>query len=187
MSSATCKVAFLDRDGTINVDHGYVSRIEDWELTDHAAEAIILLRDAGFRIAVVTNQSGIAAKMYLESEMHILHAHMRRELAKAGAAVDAIAYCPHARDGDCKCRKPRTGMADQIAAQLNHSIDDDRSWTIGDKPSDVGFGAALGTRTAIIRSRHWSDDELEVQPTLIVESLFEAARRIVAIEDDQTS
>jgi D-glycero-D-manno-heptose 1,7-bisphosphate phosphatase len=183
MTNLACKVAFLDRDGTINIDSGYLYREEEWELTPHAAEALCLLRDAGFRIAVETNQSGIAAGTYVESDVHILHAHMRRELAIAGAHVDAIAFCPHSREGDCSCRKPRIGMADHVAVQLNQPIDFEQSWTIGDKLSDVGFGWALGTKTAIIRSRYWHNADLDVKPTLIVASLFEAARKIVALEE----
>ena len=181
MSNSACKVVFLDRDGTINVDHGYVYHVDDWELTDDAAEAIAMLQSAGFRLAVVTNQSGIASGKYSKSDVDRLHDHMLGELALAGATIDAIAVCPHASDDDCDCRKPKTGMAAQIAAQLNQPIDYERSWTIGDKLSDVGFGAALGTSTALIRSRYWDVDALNVKPTLIVDSLFGAAEQITGV------
>ncbi len=178
MNSSACKVAFLDRDGSINLDQGYVYRLADWELIDHAAEAIALLRCTGFRIAVVTNQSGITSSLYTETDVDLLHAQMRRQLAETAALIDAVAFCPHSSDGDCECRKPKVGMTDHIARQLKQPIDCDQSWTIGDKVSDVGFGAALGTRTALIRSRYWREDELPVKPTMIVDSLYEAAVRI---------
>ncbi len=174
------KVAFLDRDGTINIDRGSVHRVEDWEFTPSACRALALLRDAGFRIAVVTNQSGIAAGMYTVDEVERLHAFMRQQLAQVGVELDAVVYCPHAQDGNCDCRKPRTGMARSVEAKLARTIDYAASWTIGDKLSDIGFGKSLGTKTALIRSHYWSNAEVDPHPHMIVDSLFEAARRIVA-------
>ena len=114
------KVAFLDRDGTINVDRGYVYRAADWQFTERAVEAIALLRAAGFAVAVVTNQSGIAAGYYTLDDLHSLHEHFQQELARAGTAVDAIAFCPHAAAENCDCRKPLTGMSRQVEAALGH-------------------------------------------------------------------
>lgn len=174
-----CKVVFLDRDGTINVDRGYVHRIEDWEFTDRATDAITLLRVAGFCIAVVTNQSGVAAGMYSMSDVDMVHAYMHKQVAVAGTRIDAVAVCPHAPSNGCNCRKPRTGMAHLIAEQLSAAIDYQSSWTIGDKPSDIGFGLAIGTNTALIRSRYWTEDDPSVKPTLIVDCLYDAAMLIV--------
>lgn len=180
MNDSDCKVAFLDRDGTINVDHGYVFRTENWELTELAAEGIVLLRDAGFQIAVVTNQSGVATGKYSKADVLALHAYMRKQLDKVGARIDAVAFCQHGRNDNCNCRKPKGGLAAQIAAQLCRTIDFQSSWTIGDKTSDVGFGVAVGTRTALIRSEYWTVDQLTLPPTFIADTLFEAAQQITS-------
>jgi D-glycero-D-manno-heptose 1,7-bisphosphate phosphatase len=169
------RVVFLDRDGTVNVDHGYVARIADWQFTVRAVEALGLLRDAGFRLALVTNQSGIARGYYRLEDMESLHDYLAQQLLEAGLTLDAVAFCPHAEHPPCECRKPRTGMALQVAAQLREPIDYPASWTIGDKISDLQFGAALGTRVALIRSPYWEEAQLPLAPTLIVTSLFDAA------------
>jgi D-glycero-D-manno-heptose 1,7-bisphosphate phosphatase len=172
------RVVFLDRDGTVNVDRGYVSRIEDWQFTERAVEALRLLQAAGFRLAVVTNQSGIARGYYRLEDMHALHDHLRRQLRQAGVALDAMAFCPHGEQPPCDCRKPKTGMAARVEEQLGEPIDYAASWTIGDKVSDFEFGTALGTRVALIRSRYWQDGDLPRAPVLVVDSLYEAALRL---------
>jgi D-glycero-D-manno-heptose 1,7-bisphosphate phosphatase len=171
------KVVFLDRDGTINVDHGYVYRVSDWEFVEKAPEALKKLQDAGFKLAVVTNQSGIGRGYYALDDMHALHEHMRSELQKEGVTIDALAFCPHDPDLDCECRKPAPGMARQIEEQLGE-IDYAASWTIGDKDKDIEFGKGLGTKTALIRSKYWQEDELSLKPDILVDSLFEAATAI---------
>lgn len=179
MAAMNCRVVFLDRDGTLNVDRGYVYRIADWEFIPGAIDALRIFRQDGFRIALVTNQSGIARGYYSLEDMHALHEHVCDLLGQAGLRLDAIAYCPHGDHPTCDCRKPLTGMAHHIEQALGDTIDYARSWTIGDKLSDLYFGLDLGTHTALIRSRYWTDRELTIQPDLIVESLHEAASRIV--------
>src|SRR5262245_40432987 len=154
------KVIFLDRDGTINIDHGYVYRVADWQLIEGAIEGLRILQAAGFRLAVVTNQSGVARSYYRLEDVEILHQHMRRQLAEAGVQLDAIALCPHGESPPCDCRKPRTGMARLAEQQLGAPIDYGASWTIGDKLTDLQFGISLGTQVALIRSRYWDDSQL---------------------------
>jgi len=120
-------VIFLDRDGTLNVDKGFVHRAEDWEFTDRAAEALRELREAGYVIALVTNQSGVARGFFTLADVRALHEDVRQRLARQGVTLDAIAICPHAPDDDCECRKPRTGMARQIETQLGEPIPYERS------------------------------------------------------------
>jgi D-glycero-D-manno-heptose 1,7-bisphosphate phosphatase len=174
------RVAFLDRDGTLNADHGYVHRVADWEFLEGAVEAVAALRAQGFAIAVVTNQSGVALGYFTREDVRALHEHVQRELARLGAGIDALAFCPHAATDQCDCRKPRTGMGRSVERQLGEPIDYPASWTIGDKLSDIEFGAALGTRTALLRSRYWSPGDLTRAPDLLADSLLEAARRIAA-------
>jgi D-glycero-D-manno-heptose 1,7-bisphosphate phosphatase len=172
------RVIFLDRDGTVNVDQGYVSRIADWQFSDRAIDGLRLLRVAGFRLALVTNQSGIARGFYRLEDVQNLHQHVQSLLQAADAPLDAIALCPHGESEECDCRKPRTGMARQIERQLDVAIDYEASWTIGDKISDLQFGKALGTRVALIHSRYWQPGQLVEAPELCIETLYDGACQI---------
>jgi D-glycero-D-manno-heptose 1,7-bisphosphate phosphatase len=175
------KVIFLDRDGTINVDHGFVHKIEDWEWTSGAIGAMKSLQDSGFMLAVITNQSGIAEGLYTESDMRGLHEHMKQELEKNGVTLAAIAFCPHGRDqADCDCRKPNIGMAKQIEEKIGE-IDYGNSWTIGDKLADVGFGKKAGTHTVLLRSTYWEEKDINEneRPDIVADSLAEAADLIL--------
>jgi D-glycero-D-manno-heptose 1,7-bisphosphate phosphatase len=143
--------AFLDRDGVLNVDRGYVSRREDFAWIAGAPEAVRLLNAAGYRVIVVTNQSGIARGLYSEADMQRLHDFMRAELARHGAHIDAIYYCPHHPQGTvarytqaCRCRKPGPGMLE--AAARDWPIDRAGSFLIGDKEADMQAAAAFGIR-----------------------------------------
>lgn len=143
--------AFLDRDGTLNVDTGYVFRPEDLIWTKDAPAAVCLLNRAGYYVFVVTNQSGVARGLYSEKDIERLHAHMQEHFHAAGAHVDAFYYCPHHPDGSvkalaiaCRCRKPGTGMLEQAAAEW--PIDRARSVMIGDQDRDMGAAAAFGIR-----------------------------------------
>lgn len=172
------KVIFLDRDGTLNVDHGYVNEAKNWQWVPGAIEACKMLQDAGYILTIVTNQSGIAHGMYTEEDMHKLHRFMEEELERQGVHLAVIAYCPHGRDQeDCDCRKPHIGMAKQIEGKIG-DIDYANSWTIGDKDKDLLFGKNAGTKTAIIRSKYWEEGKLPVESDLIVDSLKEAADHI---------
>lgn len=172
------KVVFLDRDGTINVDRGYVSLVEDWEFEDGVIQALTALQAAGFTLAIVTNQSGIGRGMYEEDAMHKLHAHMNKLLADAGVTIHALAYCPHAPEDNCECRKPQPGMAKIIERQIG-AIDYANSWMVGDRPADVGFGKAIGAKTALIKSSYWNENDIKLAPDIVVSSLFEAVPEIL--------
>lgn len=169
------KVVFLDRDGTINVDHGYVHRVEDWRFTERAIDAIRRLRTASFRIAVVTNQSAVAGGRYSVADILRLHEFVARQLEAEGAQVDTWVFCPHARDAGCECRKPRIGMAHEVERRLGGAINYSQSWMVGDKPSDVEFGQTLGMATVLLTSRYWTWEERRCEPTIVAGSLAQAA------------
>lgn len=172
------KVIFLDRDGAINIDHGYVHTVDAWELIPGVPAALKKLKDRGYALAVITNQSGIGHGLYATADMQIVHDHMLAQLAALGVAIDVIAFCPHRRDQtECDCRKPKTGMLRQIEAIIPQ-IDYANSWTIGDKIVDMEFGKNAGTKTALIRSAYWNDQRLSVRPDMIVDSLAEFAERM---------
>jgi D-glycero-D-manno-heptose 1,7-bisphosphate phosphatase len=174
------KVVFLDRDGTINVDFGYVHRVEDWVFTERSVEALQLLQEAGYVLSVVTNQGGVGEGLYNEEDMRRVNEHMFAELNRGGVKIEFLAFCPHKIKDKCKCRKPEVGMIKQVEAQIG-PIDYANSWTIGDKMKDVELGFNASTRTVLIRSRYWSDNDLmglKKKPDLVVGSLYEAAKKI---------
>jgi D-glycero-D-manno-heptose 1,7-bisphosphate phosphatase len=173
-------VIFLDRDGTLNVDKGFVHRVADWEFTDRAPDALRELRDAGYALALVTNQSGVGRGYFTLDDVHVLHEYVRQRLSEQGVSLDAIAVCPHAPDDGCECRKPRTELARQIETQLGEPIAYERSWVIGDKLSDLEFGRAQGTQVYLLRSRYWHEGQRQDASLLIADSLYQAAQAILA-------
>ncbi len=143
--------AFLDRDGVLNVDKGYLFRSEDFEWIPGAIEAVKRLNDRGYLVFVVTNQSGVARGYYGEEDVIRLHNWMNGELAKHGAHIDKFYYCPHYTEGPasgyvkaCQCRKPLPGLI--LAALAEWNIDREKSFLIGDKDSDIAAAAAAGIK-----------------------------------------
>lgn len=143
--------AFLDRDGVLNVDHGYSHRPDQLEWIAGAPEAVRLLNDAGYIVIVVTNQSGVARGFYDETAVRQFHDHMSTALRAQGAHIDAFYYCPHHPEGAvkkfairCNCRKPGAGMLEQAAREW--PIDLGRSFLIGDKDDDMSAAAAFKIR-----------------------------------------
>jgi rfaE bifunctional protein nucleotidyltransferase chain/domain len=149
------KVAFLDRDGVINLDRAYVHKWDDFEFVPGAVDAMRRLREAGYVLVVVTNQSGLARGMYSEAEYQALTAAMCAALTQAGADVEAVYHCPHHPKGqvaelavECDCRKPAPGMILRAAQELGVSLAD--SFLVGDKPSDIEAARAAGVGRAYI-------------------------------------
>ena len=146
------KAVFLDRDGTLNVNFGYVHRWQDWEWIDGAIEALKSLQDAGFSLVIVTNQAGIARGYYQPADVEALHDWMRAELLVHGVELSGIYYCPHHPDfGEtrhCNCRKPQAGMLVQAAQDL--CLDLEQSWIIGDRLTDAAAGLKAGTKAVVI-------------------------------------
>ncbi len=144
------KAAFLDRDGVINEDYGYISKIEDITFTPGIFELLRLLRDKGFELFIVTNQSGIARGYYTEDDFRRLMTWLIHELETKGIVIRDYAYCPHHPeiDGECRCRKPAPGMILDLAAK--YAIDLEASLVIGDKVSDIQAGERAGVATNIL-------------------------------------
>lgn len=136
---------FLDRDGVINKDKGYVSQIDDFEFIDGSIEAMQLLKQHGYLLVVITNQSGIARGYYTEDDFMTLTEWMDWSLADRGVDLDGIYFCPHHPEKgiadykqNCSCRKPNTGMLDSAGEELD--IDFTNSYLVGDKLSDIQAG-----------------------------------------------
>jgi len=143
--------AFLDRDGVLNIDHGYVHRPEALAWVTGAPDAVRLLNEAGYHVLVITNQSGVARGLYDEAAVRRFHAHMQARLRAHGAHIDAFYYCPHHPQGlvkelavRCRCRKPAPGLLEQAAREW--PIDLSRSFLIGDKDDDMAAAASFGIR-----------------------------------------
>ena len=138
------KAIFLDRDGTINIDHGYVHQIDDFEFIEGSINALKKLKEMGYLLVLVTNQSGIARGYFTEAQFLQLTEWMDWSLAEQGVDFDGIYYCPHHPDGkgefkeDCSCRKPKPGMLLDAMKALN--IDPQQSIMVGDKIEDIKAG-----------------------------------------------
>lgn len=156
--TGSVKAAFLDRDGVINRDCGYLHRIDDFQFAPNAVRGLQMLVEQGFVLVVVTNQSGIARGFYTEAAYRVLTRHMVRELSAAGVVLTATSFCPHLPDAsvaryrrDCECRKPRPGMLLDLAKRL--VIDLSASILVGDRLSDIQAGRSAGVgRCYLVRT-----------------------------------
>ena len=153
------KAVFFDRDGTLNVEVGYLYEIDKFKWINGAQEAIKFCNDNGYLAIVVTNQSGVARGFYAEEDIINLHNFMQEELAKVGAHIDDFFYCPHHPNGviekysiDCECRKPKSKLIDD--ACMKYDIDKSKSLMIGDKPRDVECGENAGVRSILFEGEN---------------------------------
>ncbi|MBP1637045.1 MAG: gmhB [Acidobacteria bacterium] len=149
---------FLDRDGTIIEEVGYLNRLDRVTFFPWSIDAIRLLNAAGFRVVVVTNQAGVARGYYDEAFVQATHAFIDERVRAGRARVDAYYYCPHHPEGRvpeyrraCDCRKPGPGMIRRAERELG--IDPARSFVVGDRWLDVEFGHAAGARSVLVRTR----------------------------------
>lgn len=179
---------FLDRDGTIIEDIGYLDLVDRVSLYPWALDALRLLQRAGFALVVVTNQSGVARGFFEESIVHDVHARLSEELALGGVRIDGYYHCPHLADAadeayrlDCDCRKPRPGMVHRAARELG--LDPARSVVVGDRWSDVGLARAVGAAGILVRTGVGARQERFPQAGLtadaIVDNLMGAAAWIL--------
>lgn len=168
---------FLDRDGTLIEEVNYLSRVEDLRLFPYTVESVNLLKQNGFLVFVVTNQSGIGRGIYSEADMHSIHETIQAEL---DGAIDAFYFCPHLPDEGCKCRKPGLGMIE--AAMAEFEIDLEISWMIGDKKIDVETGHAASLSTSLVSTGYGTEHKalLEMPPTIFSTDMGDAVRKIVA-------
>jgi D-glycero-D-manno-heptose 1,7-bisphosphate phosphatase len=177
------KAVFIDRDGTMSDEVGYVNHPTRFRLLPHTAEAIHTLNENGWLVVVITNQSGVARGYFTEDLLREINENMRRELATAGARLDGIYYCPHHPSAgtapyrhDCLCRKPKPGLIHRAADELD--IDLGKSWMVGDRYGDVAFARAAKVKAALVLTGY-GRGEWEYQPDVVAEDLQAAVDEIV--------
>jgi D-glycero-D-manno-heptose 1,7-bisphosphate phosphatase len=167
---------FLDRDGTIIEEIGYLDRVERLSLYPWSIDAIRALNRSGFRVVLVTNQSGIARGFFTEAIVDEVHRHLAAQLAEGGAYLDAYYYCPHHPDGNvqgyaqrCECRKPGRALVDRAAAEFG--IDPAQSFVIGDRWLDVALARAVGGRGILVRTGYGAIEEAHPAPGLSADAI----------------
>jgi D-glycero-D-manno-heptose 1,7-bisphosphate phosphatase len=174
---------FLDRDGTIAEEVGYLNHISRFRILPRVPEAIRRLNEAALPVIVVTNQSGIGRGYFPESLVLAVHQLMTEQLAAAGARLDAIYYCPHGSNESCTCRKPNTGMLEQAARE--HAIDLHRSFVVGDRHGDVMLASRAGAHSILVRTGYgegeylWNASKWPVQPEFVAADLAGAVHWIL--------
>jgi len=143
------KLVVLDRDGTINHDSDqFIKSPAEWKPIKGSLEAIARLTQAGYRVVVATNQSGIARGLFDTATLMSIHDAMQRAVTQLGGRIDAVFFCPHAADSHCECRKPKPGMLHEIAQRLNVSLEGVHA--VGDAQRDVEAAAAAGARPVLV-------------------------------------
>lgn len=173
------RFVLLDRDGTIIHDKHYLADPDGVELIAGAAQGMRVLRDLGFGIVVVTNQSGIGRGFFTIEAQHRIHERMCALLAEEGVGVDGIYICPHTPEQDCTCRKPLPGLAEQ--ALKDHGFDPETAIVIGDKRADIELGKAIGALSILVRTGKGAAEEAKGKAGAadhIVDDLAAAARLI---------
>lgn len=171
------KAAFLDRDGVINrkaPEGEYVTRWEDLQILPGVSDAIALLNRAGFCVIVVSNQRCVAKGLITTEDIEALHRRLCEVLARAGATIDAIYYCPHETQPSCHCRKPQPGML--LDAARDHDIDLGASWMIGDSQTDVEAGKKAGCNTVLLVG---NESDAKEEPGTVAPSLLDAIQHIL--------
>ncbi len=143
------KLIILDRDGVINQDSDqFIKSPAEWQPIAGSLEAIARLNQAGFRVVVATNQSGVGRGLFDMTTLNAIHDKMHKAAALVGARIDAVFFCPHTSDSHCHCRKPKSGMFEEIAARFNVELKDVPA--VGDSLRDLQAGAALGTKPYLV-------------------------------------
>jgi D-glycero-D-manno-heptose 1,7-bisphosphate phosphatase len=176
---------FLDRDGTICEEMGYLNHISRLSVFSFAADAIARLNRAGLPVVVVTNQSGVARGIFPESLVAQVQTRIEAELAAGSAHIDAFYYCPHVKEDRCDCRKPLAGMLKRAARE--HGLDLGRSVVVGDRYVDVAMAHSVGALAILVKSGFGRGDfeyhsaEWLKQPDAVVEDLAEATDWILTV------
>ncbi len=186
-TSGSTPALFVDRDGTLIVDKEYLSNPDEIELFPGVADGLKLAQESGYKIILVTNQSGVARGLFDTQTVESVNRQLLELLAASGVQIDAVYYCPHYKNGvaseyavACDCRKPSPGMAEAAALQLG--VDLRRSWVIGDSAADIGMARVIGAKAVLVRTGHGNQTEQQLghecfgNRILIAENFFSAVQ-----------
>lgn len=183
------KAVFLDRDGTINIDPGYIKNPDDLKLIDGAARALRKLQDAGFALVVVTNQSGVGRGYFSENDLRAVHARLDELLAAEGVKINYYSVCIHRPEAQCDCRKPLPKLLTEGGFALG--LDPELSFMVGDKILDLGAGRNAGCRSSVLVRTGWGEDSLTKlvpgQADFVAKALPEAVEWILSQEETPRS
>jgi D-glycero-D-manno-heptose 1,7-bisphosphate phosphatase len=168
---------FLDRDGTLNVEKDYVYRYADWEWVPGAVEGLKKIAGLGFRLVVVSNQSGVARGYYTDSDVRALHSVVAKDLRESGIDVAGFYFCPHGPGDGCDCRKPQPGLL--LQAQKDLKIDFSGSFMVGDKLIDIQAAQAAGVQPILVGTGYGMKEKGTLPPSVpFVNDLLAAAQWI---------
>jgi D-glycero-D-manno-heptose 1,7-bisphosphate phosphatase len=188
------RAIFMDRDGTVNEEVGYVNHLSRFRLLPRVIEAIRLINQNNFKAILVTNQAGVARGYFLEDTVREVHTKLQMLLSQGGAKLDRIYYCPHHPQVgpdkyriDCNCRKPKTGMLEKAAAEFQ--IDLSQSYIIGDRYTEILMGHKIGVRSILVLTGYGLgefelfSDQWEYKPDFVAEDLLAAVKWILTQEE----
>jgi D-glycero-D-manno-heptose 1,7-bisphosphate phosphatase len=189
---------FMDRDGTVSEEVGYVNHPSRFRVFPYSAEAIKLLNDNGWLAIIVTNQAGVARGYFSEDIILQIHDQLRADLERSAAKLDAIYYCAHHPSVgeppyrlDCDCRKPKTGLIDRATADF--AIDLDRSWMVGDRYGDIELARNAGLHAAFVLSGYgrgeweYQRGTWKLEPEVVGENLLEVAKTVIERDRARTT
>lgn len=181
------KLVILDRDGVINLDSvNFIKNPNEWIPIKNSLEAIALLNQSGFRVALATNQSGVSRGLFDMATLNSIHEKMHRELSAVGGRIDALFYCPHAADDHCQCRKPNTGMIEDIGKRFSVALN--KVPAVGDALRDLQAFSAAGCQPILVKTgkgletisaAKTNPDKALPKDTWICDDLFDAVERII--------
>lgn len=174
------KAIFLDRDGTINKDTGYPYKIKDLRIIPKVPEGLKLFEDRGYKLIIVTNQSGIRRGYFTKEDYYNFQSALRQRLNKNGIFITGEYFCPHVQEDNCNCRKPKTGMLEEAAKDFDLVLEE--SWMIGDKSSDIYAGKNAGCKTIYILTEKDNIEQIK-NADFVAKNLLEAANYLLNYEN----
>jgi histidinol-phosphate phosphatase family protein len=170
------KIIFLDRDGTINKDEGYTNNVGDYKLLPNTVKGLQNLQNQGYKLIIITNQSGIGRGYYSENQMHKFNKHLLNKLKQDKINIERVLFCPHTPKENCNCRKPKTKL---IEPYFTPDFDKNNSYVIGDRASDIELANNAGIKSVLVTTRSAEKDiGSNSTPTFIAEDLLDAANKI---------
>ncbi len=168
---------FFDRDGTICKDLGYIDSEDKIVVIRGAGEAIRKLNEAGFKVVIITTQSGVARGYFTIETLQRVNKRLTEILKKDGAQIDGIYFCPHHPDENCECRKPKPGLI--LKAKRKFNLNLKNSWVVGDKKEDIELGKNAGSKSILVLTGYGKETKKKVKPDYTVSNIKEAVKIIL--------